>query len=401
VVNAVTDATITPAGPFCLSDAATTLSAANTGGVWAGTGITNTANGTFDPATAGVGSHDITYTTAGSCPDTDTITIVVAAVLDATINPAGPFCISDAATTLTAANTGGVWAGTGITNTATGTFDPATAGIGTHEIVYTTSGSCSDSDTIQISVVNQLDATITPQSPVCDNEAAFNLTAANPGGTWTGTGITSSANGTFDPSVANQGTFTIVYTISGGCGDIDSIDVVVYEAPDISYNSVDESCTGAADGSIDLTISGGTVPYTYTWSPSGSTASLSGLLSGNYIVTVTDANGCFRNQTIVLGDPGIDCDGVIPHAVVPNAFSPNGDGENDMLYVLGEGVSMLNFIVYDRWGEKVFETMSLSAGWDGTFRGKELDPAVFSYYMNVTFVDGTSKIEKGDITLIR
>jgi len=45
--------------------------------------------------------------------------------------------------------------------------------------------------------------------------------------------------------------------------------------------------------------------------------------------------------------------------------------------------------------------MSLSAGWDGTFRGKELDPAVFSYYMNVTFVDGTSKIEKGDITLIR
>jgi gliding motility-associated-like protein len=87
--------------------------------------------------------------------------------------------------------------------------------------------------------------------------------------------------------------------------------------------------------------------------------------------------------------------------VVPNAFSPNGDGENDMLYVLGDGVTMLNFIVYDRWGEKVFETMSLSAGWDGTFRGKELDPAVFSYYMNVTFVDGTSKIEKGDITLIR
>ncbi|PKP00747.1 MAG: hypothetical protein CVU11_17035, partial [Bacteroidetes bacterium HGW-Bacteroidetes-6] len=296
-VNPVADAAMNPAGPFCILDVATNLTAVNSGGVWAGTGITNTSNGTFDPGVAGIGIFEITYTTTGICPDTDTITISVTSVLDATINPAGPFCLNDAATTLTAANSGGTWTGTGITNTSNGTFDPAIAGLGTHEIVYTTSGACSDSDTIQIIVVEQMDATITPVGSFCETEAAIVLSAADNGGTWSGSGILNAVSGLFDPATATPGTHTITYSIPGACGDIDSIDIVVYETPDISYVSVDESCTGAADGSIDLTISGGTVPYTYTWSPSGSTASLSGLLSGNYIVTVTDANGCFRNQT--------------------------------------------------------------------------------------------------------
>ncbi|MPM91412.1 hypothetical protein SDC9_138541 [bioreactor metagenome] len=64
-------------------------------------------------------------------------------------------------------------------------------------------------------------------------------------------------------------------------------------------------------------------------------------------------------------------------------------------------MSQLSFIVYDRWGEKVFSTTSLDYGWDGTFRGKELDPAVFTYYLHAIFVDGSDKIEKGDITLTR
>ncbi|MPM37297.1 hypothetical protein SDC9_83906 [bioreactor metagenome] len=400
-VNPVTDAAMNPAGPFCISDAATTLTSVNSGGTWAGTGITNTSAGTFDPGTAGVGTHEITYTTTGVCPDTDTMDIVVTNLLDATISPAGPFCLSDAAVTLSAATPGGTWSGTGITNTTTGTFDPATAGIGTHEIVYTTTGSCGDADTIQITVADQMDATITSAGPFCETETGLLLTAANAGGTWSGTGILNAASGLFDPATAGPGTHQIKYIIPGSCGDADSINIVVFDSPDFTYVATDESCTGAEDGSIALTVTGGVNPITYTWNTGATTATVAGIGEGNYLVTVTDANGCERNGVIALGDPVVSCDNVDPHAIVPNAFSPNSDGENDVLFVRGEGVSQLSFIVYDRWGEKVFSTTSLDYGWDGTFRGKELDPAVFTYYLHAIFVDGSEKIEKGDITLTR
>ena len=61
----------------------------------------------------------------------------------------------------------------------------------------------------------------------------------------------------------------------------------------------------------------------------------------------------------------------------------------------------MSFIVYDRWGEKVFKTQSLNQGWNGTFRGKPMNSAVFVYYLKATFTDGTKTEQKGDITLVR
>ena len=69
---------------------------------------------------------------------------------------------------------------------------------------------------------------------------------------------------------------------------------------------------------------------------------------------------------------------------VPNAFSPNGDTENDVLYVRGGAVvKEMVFRIYDRWGEMVFEGLNRADGWDGTFRGKALDPDVYDYYLKV------------------
>jgi gliding motility-associated-like protein len=59
------------------------------------------------------------------------------------------------------------------------------------------------------------------------------------------------------------------------------------------------------------------------------------------------------------------------------------------------------FKVYNRWGEKVFESTSLDDGWDGTFRGKDVNNAVFVYYLEATFIDGSEVTKKGDVTLIR
>jgi gliding motility-associated-like protein len=86
---------------------------------------------------------------------------------------------------------------------------------------------------------------------------------------------------------------------------------------------------------------------------------------------------------------------------VPNAFTPNGDGENDILYVRSSIVEELIFRVYNRWGELVFETADRTQGWDGTFKEKLSDPDVYDYYLKGFCLDEQEFIIQGNITLIR
>ncbi|MES2592431.1 MAG: gliding motility-associated C-terminal domain-containing protein [Bacteroidota bacterium] len=86
---------------------------------------------------------------------------------------------------------------------------------------------------------------------------------------------------------------------------------------------------------------------------------------------------------------------------VPTAFSPDGNGENDVECVYGKCVKTIYFAIYDRWGEKVFETTDQSQCWDGTFRGKEMNTAVFVYYMKATLTTGEEVSKKGNISLLR
>jgi gliding motility-associated-like protein len=88
---------------------------------------------------------------------------------------------------------------------------------------------------------------------------------------------------------------------------------------------------------------------------------------------------------------------------VPNTFTPNGDGQNDILKVFGPGVESVKQVrIFNRWGQMVFETNDPDGiGWDGTFNGEELNPGVFVYYMDVECINGERTIKKGDITLLR
>jgi len=398
-VNTVADATITPAGPYCANDLPINLTAVDTGGVWSGTGITGPSNGTFDPGTAGAGIHTIIYTISGACGDADTVDIEVIQNADATITPSGPYCILDAPINLTAADTGGVWSGTGITDPNNGTFDPGTAGAGTFTVTYGIAGQCGDTATTVITVDPQADATITPAGPYCDNVAAVTLTAAENGGTWSGTGITNGTNGTFDPATAGSGTHSITYTISGTCGDADTVDIIVWESPDIILSALDETCQDAGDGTVWVDISGGTSPYTILWETSESNDTIYNLTPGYWGVLISDANGCMTGDSIMVYGSTEPC--YDPHVYVPNIFSPNSDGSNDILYVRGDGIDFISFAIYDRWGEKMFETSSIDNGWDGTFMGQPVNPGVYVYYLTATFLDGTESVISGNITLVR
>jgi gliding motility-associated-like protein len=92
---------------------------------------------------------------------------------------------------------------------------------------------------------------------------------------------------------------------------------------------------------------------------------------------------------------------IIPGLEVPTAFSPNGDGRNDRIFVKGFGLAKINWKIYNRWGQVVFESGSPFFGWDGKYKG-ELQPMdSYAYTLLVLFSDGTQVSKKGDITLLR
>ena len=126
---------------------------------------------------------------------------------------------------------------------------------------------------------------------------------------------------------------------------------------------------------------------------------LSELNSGSYWVTVTDNNNCVKSDTIYIGDDLLNCSGDL---WIPNIFSPNNDLLNDVLYVRGAATtSNFIFLIFNRWGEKVFESSNPNTGWDGTFNGKEMNDGVFAYMVNATLMDGSEVSIKGTVTLVK
>jgi gliding motility-associated-like protein len=86
---------------------------------------------------------------------------------------------------------------------------------------------------------------------------------------------------------------------------------------------------------------------------------------------------------------------------IPNTFTPNGDGNNDVLYVRGNNISDLYFAVYNRWGQIVFETKDITKGWNGIYEDMKADPVVFAWYLRATCYNGKLLEKKGNVTLIR
>ena len=152
--------------------------------------------------------------------------------------------------------------------------------------------------------------------------------------------------------------------------------------------------------SYQLNAGGGS---SYVWAPSAGLDTSGGFnpiatptTSTIYTVAIVDSStGCIATRQVSI---------TILHNnkfFVPNTFSPNGDGYNDYLYLRGNNLYGIRFSIFDRWGEKVFETTDASIGWDGRYKGKDLDPAVFMYVITVNFNDKKTITETGNVTLVR
>ena len=197
---------------------------------------------------------------------------------------------------------------------------------------------------------------------------------------------------------------TYIVTIIDAANDTIKDTVVVTEPPPIVLSANANPANINFGDSTQLNATGG---GTCQWSP------VTGLNNPNifnpfatpdttttYYVTVTDSNGCTNTDSVtVFVNPKIEikCGNIY----VPNAFSPNGDGQNDILYVRGNCIKEMTFTIYDRWGEKVFETTDITKGWDGKHKGKEMNAAIFVYYFSATLVNNNQTTQKGNISLLK
>ena len=189
---------------------------------------------------------------------------------------------------------------------------------------------------------------------------------------------------------------SIIVTDTIGCEDSSSYTISVLESVQAIMDKEFKYCRRKTDG---IEIYSNTL-NSYLWEPSGFTGNpLKVNVSGTYFLTGLDVNNCPVKDTVKVIER---CD---PELYVPNAFSPNGDGQNDFFEVFGYDVSSFDIKIFDRWGEMIYYSTDFKFNWDGKYKNQIVPIGTYPFvisYKGLTFEgDAVSKIFSGDVTVVR
>lgn len=340
--------------------------------------------------------------TLAGCDSIVTFNVSVEDLSGFEITGARPLC-SDFTVTLSAGNYAGYAWSTGSTLP-----DLVVSSPGWYSATVTSQRGCTAVDSVLIE-----DSAFTPEvnalSPLCagENSGAIAVTDIEGGAP---PYLYSFQDGPFaDSSVFNglpAGAYRLAIQDASGCEWEEAIEL--FDPPPVSAAITGFTDIALGDSTQLSVVSLGDSLVRFDWQP------VTGLScpdcpnpvarpgqSTTYIVTVENANGCpgvFQIEVRVEDSRKL---------YAPNAFSPNEDGRNDVFTVYpGKGVSrIISFRIFDRWGNKVFEGDDGGTGipprWDGAFQGQPMNPAVFAWYAEIEFVDGTTRAFEGEVSLIR
>lgn len=447
-------------------------------------GTVNTANYTYEwsPA-AGLSQSNIsnpvatpvstttftvtTTNTANGCSSTDAVTITV----DRAIPDADAGNSKELTCAISSVNLDGFSATPNVSyawSNLLGNNANATATVaGTYTIIVTSNlNGCTASD--QVIVTENIVApnlNVSPPAAISCTNPSVILTATSSAGNidflWSG----GSNSATQQVSAAGQYSVTATDNVNG-CTASQSVNVIALPTINFSINTSDASC-GNANGSATVNIISGNGPFGFQWSSGETTAAIVNVSGGQYIVTVTDADGCSDAQTASInqtaqaikpdiGSDTIICEGDIVELfagnysaylwqdgtansiynaqsdgfysvtvtdfngcqasdtmevsyneqcgfdlVMPTAFSPNQDGKNDTYKPVYTGLpSTFEMRIFNRWGEKVFETDDITKGWDGKFKGTTQPMETYVWTVSYTYGQKVQKSIIGNLALL-
>lgn len=397
IINQLPAITINPPSAILCAGNSVSLTASGSNS-YAWSPLTGLNCGNCSSVTANPGvttNYTITgYNTTG-CSNTITVPVVVNPLPNLLFYPpASTLCIgSTTIVTVTGANTYTWSTSSGLSCNICNNPAVSPTVTTTYSVTGKDANGCLNSKQYSVVVGQPINANITGDSVVC---AGSNLILQATGGTeynWSNGAITAS-------TVVNPITVTTFSVIVSklGCKDTVLKTVSVYSVP-------------VADAGPDMTINygssvilNGTGGGLYSWSPP------EGLSCTNcanpianptvttlYNLTVTNNLGCTNSDPM-----NVFIEYICGDVFVPNVFSPNGDNQNDVLYVENRCLESIEFLIYDRWGEKVFETNDPKQGWDGSYKGSPMNGGGFVYYLRARLVNQDEIIvKKGNILILR
>jgi len=360
------------------------------------------------------GTYYVTVTDGKGCTGTASVTLTQPPVLKLRSQPTAVICFGESTGKATVSGEGGVppyqfaWA----TGNSGASAEMLAAGI--YAVTLTDKNGCTLVDSVEIKQPDvPLGGTLVVQDVGCFGGYSGSVQIVPSGGTppyryalddepWNGSskqiGLTA---GQYVPRILDN---------NGCTATLDT--AVVGERPEIQLELGPTITIRYGESTqLQAVVTNATDPVQYVWNPADSLwlscldcpdPFVDSLQDGRWFeLKIVDSFGCTATDRVLVVVEKVR------RVHVPTGFSPNGDFSNDLLLVHGQqGVRVVSFSVYDRWGEQVYEGLDFpvndpNIGWDGTFRGEPMNPGVFVWVLEVEFADGAREVYRGNTTLIR
>jgi gliding motility-associated-like protein len=333
----------------------------------------------------------------GLYSDTDSVVVTVHPLPVADAGADTTICIGNSVQLNASGGTSYLWSPvTGLSNLniSNPTATPATT---ITYYVVASSGSCTDTDSVTITVLPQPIADAGMDVTICEGESVqLNASGGNSYSWSPSTGLSDAniPNPVASPSLT---THYVVTVYNGQCYDSDTITVTVVPLP-----FVDLGPDINIDKSTPVILTANTSATSFAWSPANNlscstcqSVTVTPDTTTTYYVTVWDNNGCIGTDsvTIFIGEEF--------SIYIPNVFTPNGDLINNIFYVYGINIKNLSVNIFNRWGEMIFESHDITKGWDGKYKGVPVPEGAYVYLVRFTGKEGSTEMRTGRVCLIR
>lgn len=382
-----------PSGTLCAGNAPILLIPATSGGIFSGAGV---VGNTFNPAAGG--DYPVKYVVGnGGCLDSSIQIINVFPKPIPSFSPSlNRVCEQSAVIMLNPLITGGAFSGSPYVNG--NSFDPKLAG--NYNIVYTiTEKGCTDSSKQDIIVDPIPDPKFSIDDTLfCSGDAPVSFTAAETGGVFSGTNV---AGNQFFPSI--PGVSIVKHRIQKGvCADSAEIILRVIETPTASFGY--SPIQPIANEAVQFTFTGSNTITDYLWEFGNPVLGNSTLQNPKFAFPKASL---FLVKLSVFNEictAEIETELEINEAdtlIIPNVFTPNKDGINDMFGAVGYGIKTYNLLIYNRWGEQLFNTNNFDIKWDGQYNGVACAEGVYFFIIDAVSNSGRDYNFNGTLQLLR